>query len=107
MMNVLLVTMMMIMTSMSKTVESDRKHQERNYSSKISLVTNDADFTYTTSNNQVTITGYKGPGGHVVVPGIIDGMPVVAIGYRAFQNKTSITSISLPDSITTIGEEGI
>ena len=42
------------------------------------------DFTYTVLNNQVTITGYKGGSGVVVIPSTIAGMTVVSIGGYAF-----------------------
>ena len=41
-------------------------------------------FYYTESGGTVTITGYTGTGGAVVIPATIDGMPVVGIGDDAF-----------------------
>ena len=32
----------------------------------------------------ITITGYQGDGGEVVVPSEVDGIPVTAIGTKAF-----------------------
>jgi hypothetical protein len=61
------------------------------------------DFTYTVSNNAVTITGYTGSGGAVGIPDTIAGMPVVYIGDYAFSGKTTITGISIPGSVATIG----
>ena len=60
-------------------------------------------FTYTRSDDEMTITGYNGPGGVVTVPAMINGLPVVAIGERAFFDKDSITSIVLPEGIVSIG----
>ena len=40
---------------------------------------------------------------NVVVPSVIDGNPVVALGNKAFYNCKSITSVYMPDSITAIG----
>ena len=40
----------------------------------------------------------------IIVPGKIDGLTVVGIGDNAFENQTQITTILLPDSITTIGK---
>jgi len=62
-------------------------------------------FTYTIENEKVTITGYTGTGGNVVIPGTIEGKPVTRIANQAFKQKTSITAITLPDSVTTIGAE--
>jgi hypothetical protein len=43
-----------------------------------------SDFTYTTSDAQVTITGYIGAGGQVNIPPTIGGNPVIFIGDGAF-----------------------
>ncbi len=61
------------------------------------------DFTYTVANSQVTITGYTGAGGAVVIPDTIEGLPVVNIGNSAFYSKTSMTGINIPSSVTSIG----
>lgn len=42
------------------------------------------DFDFSVTSGKVTITGYRGKGGDVVVPDTIDGLPVTTIGYRAF-----------------------
>ena len=63
------------------------------------------DFTYKVSGGTVTITGYNCPGGAVVIPATIDGMPVVGIGDEAFYNCTGLTSVTIPDSVTSIGDE--
>ena len=39
-----------------------------------------AQFTYTTNNGTITITGYTGSGGAVTIPGTINGLPVTSIG---------------------------
>jgi len=62
-------------------------------------------FTYSIENEKVTITGYTGTGGAVVIPGTIEGKPVTQIGNAAFKEKTSITAIALPDSVLSIGYE--
>ncbi len=61
------------------------------------------DFTYTVLNNTVTITGYTGAGGAVVIPPTINSMAVVSIGEYAFSGCTGLTSLTLPDSVTSIG----
>ena len=60
------------------------------------------DFTYTDSGSDVTITGYTGSGGAVVIPGAIDGKPVVSIGEYAFRYIDTITSITIPTGVTSI-----
>ncbi|HCE45896.1 MAG TPA: hypothetical protein DET40_20315 [Lentisphaeria bacterium] len=61
------------------------------------------DFTYTDSGTAITITDYTGPGGAVDIPGTIDGKPVTSIGYCAFYQCTAMTSVTIPDSVTSIG----
>lgn len=38
-----------------------------------------------------------------VIPEQIDGLPVVAIGPRAFQNETRVTNVNIPGTVTEIG----
>ncbi|MBR7084213.1 MAG: fibronectin type III domain-containing protein, partial [Oscillospiraceae bacterium] len=35
-----------------------------------------------------------------VIPAEIDGLPVTSIGWWAFSNCTSLTSVTIPDSVT-------
>jgi hypothetical protein len=54
----------------------------------------------------VTITGYTGPGGAIVIPAHIGLLPVTRIGGRAFQGK-GLTSVVIPSTVTHIeGEPG-
>lgn len=62
----------------------------------------ESDFTYTISDNSVTITGYKGTDTDVIIPYKIGGYPVTKIGENAFQ-KSSLTNITIPISVTSIG----
>ena len=39
----------------------------------------------------------------IVIPSIYNGLPVISICYRAFENCSSLTSITIPDSVTSIG----
>ena len=45
------------------------------------------------------LTKYNGPGGDVVIPA-----GVTEIGERAFYGCTDLTGITVPDSVTRIGE---
>ncbi|MCX6921690.1 MAG: leucine-rich repeat domain-containing protein, partial [Verrucomicrobia bacterium] len=67
-----------------------------------------AQFNYTTNNGTITITGYAGSGGAVAIPSTINGLPVTSIGDGAFYNGGSpqpyvLTSITIPDCVTSIG----
>ena len=61
-------------------------------------------FKYT-SNGQGEIIITKcdtSASGNIDIPGIIDGLPVRHIGEYAFENCEKITSINIPNSVTTI-----
>ncbi len=51
----------------------------------------------------VTITKYTGKGSTVILPSTINSWPVTKIGEDAFQDNTTITSVTIPDSVTEIG----
>ena len=51
----------------------------------------------------IAITGVKNCGAEVVIPSEINGKPVVKIGERAFFECTSLTSVVIPNSVTSIG----
>lgn len=61
-----------------------------------------SDFAYTAADGEVTITEYIGESEHVLIPDTIDGLPVTALGHRAFYEKT-VTTVVAPDSVTEIG----
>jgi hypothetical protein len=64
-----------------------------------------AQFDYTTTNDSITITKYTGPGGAITIPSKIAGLPVTSIGDSAFFECISMTSISIPNSVTNIGRD--
>lgn len=61
------------------------------------------DFEYEENSSGITITKYIGSANEVVIPKIINGIPVKQIGYNAFFMNEDIVSVSLPDTITKIG----
>ena len=58
---------------------------------------------YATNNNVITVTGYIGPGGGVVIPSTIEGWPVAGVGNRAFWNCAVLSGITFPNTITNLG----
>jgi hypothetical protein len=62
-----------------------------------------AQFTFTTNNGQITITGYTGAGGALTIPSKTNGYPVGAIAPSAFENNANLTTITIPGSVTDIG----
>jgi hypothetical protein len=68
-----------------------------------------SDLSYTVSNGAVTITKYNGTATTVIIPSMIGGYPVTRL-YSAstyssgvFYNKAALTSVIIPDSVTSIG----
>ena len=60
-------------------------------------------FQYSVYRNSVTIAGYFGPGGKVIIPAVVKGRPVTRIGPNAFAS-TKITQIAIPNTVTSICE---
>jgi hypothetical protein len=62
----------------------------------------DGQLELSTNNGGISIIGYTGTGGAVVIPSATNGYPVTSIGYAAFFHCPSITSVVIPDSVTTL-----
>src|ERR1019366_9233460 len=75
-----------------------------------------AQWEYTVNHGNITITGYTGSGGAVTIPSTINvggiNLPVTTIGgslnargvwLGAFDGCTSLTSVTIPNSVTSIG----
>jgi BspA type Leucine rich repeat region (6 copies) len=60
--------------------------------------------SYISTNGVVIITSYVGSGGAVSIPAAIGGLPVVGVGGGAFANGSGVTSVTIPNSVTSIGE---
>jgi len=63
-----------------------------------------ADFTYVSDGTSVTITKHSGRGAAAIIPASIDGLPVAAIGDRAFHSCEALEHVLIPDSVRTIGD---
>lgn len=64
----------------------------------------ESDFEYGVNKNTATITKYKGAGGTVEIPATLGGYPVTGIQMQAFIECTSLKSVSMPESMTWIGD---
>jgi len=62
-----------------------------------------AQFNYVVTNGTITITGYTDPGGAVNIPDTVSGYPVTVIWDNAFFNCGTLTSVTIPGSVISIG----
>jgi len=59
--------------------------------------------TWTASGNQITgVSNYQV---NVVVPSTVNGTTITSLGISLFKDKTNLHTISIPDSVTTIGQQ--
>lgn len=63
-------------------------------------------FDFTPDNTAVIVTNYKynGAAADVTIPSRYQGKPVTTIGHAAFFNS-AVTSVTIPDSVTSISDE--
>lgn len=57
---------------------------------------------FSTYYEYACITGYSGTATNLEIPSTIDGYTVEAIGYNAFEDCTSLVSVTIPDSVREI-----
>lgn len=64
------------------------------------------DFEFILNNTAVIVTNYKynGAAADVTIPSRYKGTPVTTIGHAAFFNS-AVTSVTIPDSVTSISDE--
>ncbi len=59
-------------------------------------------FRYHVEQGGVIITGYSGGGGLLNIPATLEGLPVIGIGERAFEDS-EIVGVVLPDGVRSVG----
>ncbi len=62
-----------------------------------------SDYEYIINDGEVTITSYTGTDNEVAIPSEIDGYPVTNIADASFSGNSNITSLTIPESIVSIG----
>lgn len=62
------------------------------------------DFEFILNNTAVVVISYKGTAADVTIPSRYKGKPVTVIGHAAFFNS-AVTSVTIPDSVTSISDE--
>jgi hypothetical protein len=67
------------------------------------LVIGDFTYAYNSGKTGVIVKKYSGTAASVVVPAVVEGLPVVEIGASAFEGNTELVAIDLPDTIEVIG----
>ncbi len=59
-------------------------------------------YEYNVNNGKATITKYTGSATNLTIPSTLGGYSVTEIGMFAFQNCTSITNVTVPNTVTYI-----
>lgn len=67
------------------------------------ILVEDGPFAEPIPKKTVTITKYTGTESTVILPSTISSWPVTKIGEDAFQDNTTITSVTIPANVTEIG----
>lgn len=62
------------------------------------------DFEFILNNTAVVVISYNGAAADVTIPSRYQGKPVTTIGHAAFFNS-AVTSVTIPDSVTSISDE--
>ena len=60
-------------------------------------------YTYDTTGDGIIINSYTGSDTSVTIPAWIDGLPVTTIGVEAFENAATLSNVTIPINVTTIG----
>ena len=86
----------------SSSSDETSSTDENNTEDDENVLKTDDGFKYTVEDDEVTTKGYEGSKTTLTIPSEIDGKKVTKIEANAFDSNTSITSVEIPDSVTTI-----
>ena len=64
---------------------------------------NGIEWTYTISNGEASLGGATSTTGAITIPSKFGGYPVTSVGKHAFYNCSGLTSVTIPNSVTSIG----
>ena len=76
----------------------------RTFYAKWLSTTNGIKYQLANNGTTYTVTGYDGSDTVIVIPDSVGGIPVTKIADNAFKDKQRIASITVPDSVTSIGD---
>ncbi len=62
-------------------------------------------WVFETNNSTITVNGYLGSDGMVIVPDTLNGIPVTAIGNGCFRNQGGLTNVVMANTVTVIGAD--
>lgn len=93
-----LMAVLLLLTSLSLCLVSAETEGDFEYAIWTSY---DEDFN---ESDYVEITKYNGNAKELTIPAEIEGLPVECISYGAFMNCTTLTSVTVPDSVTRVDD---
>ena len=86
-----------------KIIELKKRFSVENADTKILKTTPDSEFKYYVVDDEVILRRYLGNKENVVIPDMIDGMPVTEISNAAFYNN-AVKTVAIPETVHTIGK---
>ncbi|MDR0946589.1 MAG: leucine-rich repeat domain-containing protein [Ruminococcus sp.] len=75
------------------------------FSLRVSADLTEGNYTYQFNGTNATLLTYKGNESNVIIPSRLGGYAVGSINASAFLNKTSLTSVTIPYSVTDLGNQ--